>query len=76
MKYAGIAAASVIAALALCSDALAAKKMSYEQAWGKCRAEVGASVPGNDTTTSAARYTVGSACMKKYGYRLKKSSVR
>jgi hypothetical protein len=59
-------------ALAATLDASAAKKVSYEQAWAKCKAEIGANVPGSDTTTSAARQSAGGACMKKYGYRLKK----
>jgi hypothetical protein len=54
------------------SPASAAKKVSYEQAWAKCKAEIGANVPMQDTTTSAARASAGGACMKKYGYRLKK----
>lgn len=59
-------------ALSATSDALAAKKLSYEQAFAQCKKEIGANVPGSDTTTSGARYTAGSGCMTKYGYRLKK----
>jgi hypothetical protein len=47
------------------------KKVSYEEAWALCRADVQANTPP-ETTQSAARYTRGAACMKKYGYRLKK----
>jgi hypothetical protein len=54
------------------STAAQAKKLSYEQAFAKCKQEIGANVPGSDTTTSAARYTAGGACMHKYGFRLKK----
>ena len=64
------AAVAVIASASM--PAAAAKKMTYEQAWTKCKAEIGANVPGSDTTTSAARYSAGGACMKKYGFRLKK----
>ena len=64
------AAVAVIASASM--PASAAKKMTYEQAWTKCKAEIGANVPGSDTTTSAARYSAGGACMKKYGFRLKK----
>lgn len=74
-KSTGMTVLSLVAALALCGPASAAKKVTYEQAWAKCKAEIGANVPGQDTTTSSARYSAGSACMKKYGYRLKKSSM-
>jgi hypothetical protein len=66
---------SLIGAIALCGSALAAKKMSYEDAFTKCKAEISANVPMQDTTTSSARYSAGSACMKKYGYRLKKGAM-
>ena len=66
-----IVAAFAVFALAS-APASAAKKMTYEQAWTKCKAEIGANVPGSDTTTSAARHSAGGACMKKYGFRLKK----
>ena len=46
-----------------------ARKMTYEQAYEKCRGEIG---PGTDANAGPSRYTRGSACMKKYGYRLKK----
>lgn len=59
---------------AAASDAHAAKKLSYEQAWAQCKKEIGANVPGSDTTTSSSRYAAGGACMKRYGYRLKKGS--
>jgi len=63
---------SAAAMLSFATDSFAAKKLSYEQAWAKCKVEIGANVPGSDTTTSAARASAGGACMKKYGYRLKK----
>ena len=66
MAFAVFAAASMTAAEAQ------SKKISYNQAWAKCKVEIGANVPGADTTTSAARASAGGACMKKYGYRLKK----
>ena len=68
-------AVSFIGAIALCSSASAAKKMSYEDAFAKCKAEIAGNVPMQDTTTSSAKYTAGSACMKKYGYRLKKGAM-
>jgi len=61
------------AAFALASGpAAAAKKMTYEQAFAKCKGEIGASAPGNESLSTAARHSAGGACMKKYGFRLKK----
>ena len=74
-KYTGAAAMSFAVAIASCTAASAAKKMSYEDAFTKCKSEISANVPMADTTTSAARYTAGAACMKKYGYRLKKGAM-
>jgi hypothetical protein len=67
--------ATFVAALACAgaSDALAAKKkMSYEDAYGKCKAEIGSTAPGNESLSTAARSSAAGACMKKYGFRLKK----
>jgi hypothetical protein len=49
------------------------KKLTYEQAWTQCKEEVTKNVP-NESTTSAARYSAGGACMHRYGYRLKKKT--
>jgi hypothetical protein len=60
------------AAFALVSGpAAAAKKMTYEQAYEKCRTELaGKTQPTALSAVSGA--TVGAGCMKKHGYRLKK----
>jgi hypothetical protein len=49
-----------------------AKKLSYEDAFAKCKKEIDANAPGGDTITSAGRYSAGGACMRRCGYRLKK----
>ena len=78
LKHVGFAGIAISSAMALVLtagvDAATAKtkKLSYESAFAKCKQEIGASVPGSDATTSGARYSAGGACMKKYGYRLKK----
>jgi hypothetical protein len=64
-----------MAALCSASNASAQKKVSYEQAWAKCKADVNANFPGEGGAT-AGRYARGTSCMKEYGYRLKKSSLR
>jgi curli biogenesis system outer membrane secretion channel CsgG len=45
-----------------------AQKLSYEQAYEKCRTEIGA---GTDANAGPSRYVRAGACMKKYGYKLK-----
>lgn len=55
------------------ASAAKAKRLTYDQAWTECKKEV--SLLGGDAATTAARYTRGAACMKRYGYRLKRSSV-
>jgi hypothetical protein len=72
--YCAIAAAFTVAlACAGASDALAAKKkMSYEEAYAKCKGEIAGTAPGSESLSTAARSSAGGACMKKYGYRLKK----
>jgi hypothetical protein len=53
------------------SDAVAQKKVPYDKAWADCKTQVDRTVPGD---AASARYSAGAACMKKYGYRLKKKS--
>jgi prephenate dehydratase len=55
------------------ANAQKVKKLSYKQAWAQCKQEIGANVP-NESTTTAARYSAGGACMTKYGYRLKRKT--
>jgi hypothetical protein len=69
-----LASSVMVLGLVPVSDASAQKKLSYSQAMASCKKEISANVPMLDATTSAARYTAGSACMKKYGYRLKKKT--
>jgi len=63
---------AAFAVFALASGpAAAAKKMTYEQAYEKCRTELaGKTQPTALSAVSGA--TVGAGCMKKHGYRLKK----
>jgi hypothetical protein len=75
-RSAMITIASTALALSVTTGAMAApKKLTYEQAWAHCKADIVAALPG-ETTTSAARYTRGAACMKQHGYRLKRSSLQ
>lgn len=51
------------------------KKLTYEQAWAKCKAEVAKNVSPSEGRDTAGRYAAGGACMKKYGYKLKKGTA-
>ena len=51
-------------------DAVAKKRLSYEQAWTACKAQNDRTVGAGDTAN--ARLNMGASCMKKHGYRLKK----
>jgi hypothetical protein len=71
----GMFVLSFAAALAFAGvpDASAQKKLTYAQAFAKCKADVAANTPG-EAAGSAARYTRGLSCMQQYGYRLKKGA--
>jgi hypothetical protein len=70
-----IAAVMSVAMIGLADTASAAKakRMSYDEAWADCKKDI--AFLGGEGTTTAGRYTRGAACMKKHGYRLKKSSM-
>jgi hypothetical protein len=78
MRHHALATAAglaVVFAFAIPSNALAqSKKPTFEQAWAICKKELDAAgVPGANVSV-AARHTAGGACMKRYGYRLKKKA--
>ena len=74
--YAATAAAMLLTAFAGASDAFAqGKKLTYEQAWAKCKAEIAKNVSPNESRDTAARFAAGGACMKRYGYKLKKGTM-
>jgi hypothetical protein len=53
-------------------DASAQKKLTYEDAYRRCKQQVDRVYPtGSEATTG--RYLQGGACMKQYGFNLKKS---
>ena len=64
-----LVAVGVAGAMGFAGNASAAtkKKVTYEQAWKLCKAQLDKeNLPA--TTTSNERYLRGGACMKKYGY--------
>lgn len=52
-----------------------AKKMTYEQAFAACKAEISKNVSPSEGRDTAGRYAAGGACMKRHGYRLKKGTM-
>jgi hypothetical protein len=48
------------------------KKLTYEQAFAKCKEDVNRTLPTEYHT--AGRYARGGACMKQFGFNLKKSA--
>jgi hypothetical protein len=74
-KCVGAMAVSFAVTMAICAVASAKSKMTYEQAFAKCKQEISANVDMSDRTATTARSTAGAACMKRYGYRLKKGTM-
>jgi hypothetical protein len=53
-------------------DALAQKKLSYAEAFARCKADLDRTFPSGSQST-AGRNSRGGACMKQFWYNLKKS---
>jgi hypothetical protein len=69
-------AAAVFTAVAFTgpASAQATKKMTYEQAYTACKKELDTAGAPGVNVSAQARYNMGSGCMKKYGFRLKKKA--
>jgi len=67
-----VTAVSIAAVFATTDTAAAAKKkkVSFEQAWKLCKAQLDREKIPTTTGQSNERYIRGGACMKKYGYEL------
>ncbi|HKS87318.1 MAG TPA: hypothetical protein VJR71_17715 [Pseudolabrys sp.] len=64
-------AVAITANFAFTGYAAAAKeKLTYEQAYAKCKAILDKEGTPGTTTQSNVRHTRGAACMKKYGHKL------
>lgn len=62
---------TVVTMISFCNSALAAKKkLTYEEAYAKCKAFLDKEGTPGTSTHANVRYTRGAACMKKYGYKL------
>jgi hypothetical protein len=67
----GILAVAIAAAFGFADSAsAAAKKLTYEEAYQKCKAFLDKEGTPGTSTQANVRYTRGSACMKKFGYKL------
>ena len=65
---------SAVLVLSGAPDAAAQKKLSYEDAYAKCKADLDRTYPSGSTSTTG-RNTRGAACMKQMGCQLKKSGT-
>lgn len=52
------------------ASAATKKKLTYEEAYQRCKAFLDTEGAWGTSTQANLRYTRGGACMKKYGYRL------
>lgn len=69
--FAMLMAVAFTASFAFTGHTVAAtKKLSYEQAYAKCKAILDKEGSPGTTTQSNVRHTRGAACMKKYGHNL------
>jgi hypothetical protein len=64
---------SAVLVLSGVPDALAQKKMTYEQAYRQCKAQLDRTFPAGSTATSG-RNSAGIACMLDLGFKAKKSA--
>ena len=66
-----VCAVTLAAPLGFVDTASAAKKkVTYEQAWQKCKAELDKSGTWGTGLAANERHTRGAGCMRKYGYRI------
>ncbi len=64
-------AVTLVAHLGLVAAASAAqKKVTYEEAWKLCKAQLDKSGAPGTGISANERHTRGAGCMKKYGYRI------
>jgi hypothetical protein len=66
-----ILAGALAVTLGLADNASAAKKkLTYDEAYAKCKSIMDKEGTPGTSTQSNVRYTRGAACMKKYGHKL------
>lgn len=68
--FATLLAAALAAAFCFADSALAKKKLTYDEAYARCKSVMDKEGTPGTSTQANVRYSRGAACMKKYGYRL------
>lgn len=70
--FATLLAAMLAGAFGFADNASAAtkKKLTYEEAYARCKAIMDKEGTPGTTVQANVRYTRGAACMKKYGHKL------
>ena len=70
--FATLLAATLAGVFCFADNASAAtkKKLTYDEAYARCKAIMDKEGTPGTSTQSNVRYTRGAACMKKYGHRL------
>ncbi|HUL89081.1 MAG TPA: hypothetical protein VLU23_13000 [Pseudolabrys sp.] len=69
--FATLLAATLAGAFCFADSASAAKKkLTYEQAYARCKSIMDKEGTPGTSTQANVRHTRGAACMKKYGYKL------
>ena len=68
--FTALLSTALVAAFGVVADAAAVKKISYEEAYKRCKAFLDKEGSPGTGTQANVRYTRGSACMKKFGHKL------
>jgi len=68
--FATLLAATLAGTFCFADSASAKKKLTYDQAYARCKSVMDKEGTPGTSTQANVRYTRGAACMKKYGYRL------
>ena len=68
--FVALLATALAMAFGFADSASAAKKLTYEQAYAKCKSIMDKEGTPGTSTQANVRHTRGAACMKKYGYKL------
>jgi hypothetical protein len=71
-KYPAIVSALALSVLigTVGASSATTKKLTYEQAYAKCKATMDQEKTSPNSSHPNVRYTRGAGCMMKYGYRL------
>ena len=70
--FAALLAATVVGVFCVADSASAAtkKKLTYDEAYARCKAIMDKEGTPGTSTQANVRHTRGAACMKKYGHKL------